>query len=564
MEKLDIVKLGADNYTLWSAQLEAVLTIKSLSYVLSPAPAPAPAAAAGDPAAIAQGQAAIAEAAAKREADDAKAKTFLLLSVGPQHVGTVQRAKSAAEAWGTLKSVYAAQSTARQMQLKQELNLLVKGPGETLTEYITRATDLRDQLTSAGYEVREVEVVLSVLNGLPENYAMIRTVLEQKQDLRLLELLPNLLLVEARGARDTGTAGVQMERAFYSGRANPGSASSRRCWNCNQFGHFRSDCPQLKGADVRGAQMGTRGGGRGYGRPSGRGVGVPCTFAMGATAAGWNDYWVLDSGASHHVTGSTQALLDARPCTDMTITFGNGHQHKAELVGDVVLEMPFGYQLRLQDVLYVPGASANLFSISSATKCGARFSFGPVSCHRTQNNVSVGVAGRDKNGLYSLYEMSRWNRPSEYLGDTTLSPAAAALLAHGLPPLPAAAAADAADAAAADAQLWHRRLNHLGMDNMVRLKRTWYRVWMFLQGTLQHMQCSRVSPAFLPSTTGLLFPRLSVQRTPRRPCTLYIWTCAGRCLSRPWAAACMWRPSWMTTPSSRSCARSPANLMCLP
>ena len=102
----------------------------------------------------------------------------------PYEQGTVQRAKSAAEAWATLKSVYAAQSTARQMQLKQEMNLLVKGPGETLKD-ITRATDLRDQLLSAGYEVREVEVVLSVLNGLPENYALIRTVLEQKQDLRL-------------------------------------------------------------------------------------------------------------------------------------------------------------------------------------------------------------------------------------------------------------------------------------------------------------------------------------------------------------------------------------------
>jgi len=102
----------------------------------------------------------------------------------PYDQGTAQRAKSAAEAWATLKSVYAAQSTARQMQLKQEMNLLVKGPGETLKD-ITRATDLRDQLLSAGYEVREVEVVLSVLNGLPENYALIRTVLEQKQDLRL-------------------------------------------------------------------------------------------------------------------------------------------------------------------------------------------------------------------------------------------------------------------------------------------------------------------------------------------------------------------------------------------
>jgi len=116
MDKLDIVKLGADNYVLWSAHCNAVLTTKSLRYVLFPADE--------DPDAGAQGQAAIAEAAAKRQADDAKAKAFMILSVGPQHVGTVNRAASAANAWATLKSVYAAQSTARQMQLLLELNLL--------------------------------------------------------------------------------------------------------------------------------------------------------------------------------------------------------------------------------------------------------------------------------------------------------------------------------------------------------------------------------------------------------------------------------------------------------
>jgi len=69
-------------------------------------------------------QAAIAEAAAKRQADGAKAKAFTILSAGRQRVGTVNRAASAADAWATLKSVRAAQSTARQMQLLLELNLL--------------------------------------------------------------------------------------------------------------------------------------------------------------------------------------------------------------------------------------------------------------------------------------------------------------------------------------------------------------------------------------------------------------------------------------------------------
>jgi hypothetical protein len=67
---------------------------------------------------------------------------------------------------------------------------------------------------------------------------MIRTVLEQTQDLRLTDLLPRLLLVEARVSRDTGTAGGHMEQAFYSGRTGAGSGTGKRCWHCNQSGHF--------------------------------------------------------------------------------------------------------------------------------------------------------------------------------------------------------------------------------------------------------------------------------------------------------------------------------------
>ncbi len=131
---------------------QALLTVKSLQNSVCPEYGDADGA---------QGEAALAEAAAKRKADDRNAKAFLILSVGPQHLGTVSRAASAADAWAMLKSVYAAWSTARQMQLKQELNLVVKGPGESLMEYLTHATDTRDQLLVAGYDIRDVRVVLS-------------------------------------------------------------------------------------------------------------------------------------------------------------------------------------------------------------------------------------------------------------------------------------------------------------------------------------------------------------------------------------------------------------------
>jgi hypothetical protein len=57
--------------------------------------------------------------------------------------------------------------------------------------------------------------------------------------------------------------------------------------------------------------------------------------------------------------------LNERPLAeDITITFGNGGQSKPISMGDVVLRTGDDL-LVLTDVLYVPGASDNLFSVAA-------------------------------------------------------------------------------------------------------------------------------------------------------------------------------------------------------
>ena len=105
-KKVDIAKLGSDNYTLWSAQMESVLVIKGLWGAV--------------------------DGADVVSADtDKKAWAHMILCVQPEHVGTIQRAESAREAWTTLRNIYQAQSTARQMLLKRELTHLAKSPTES-------------------------------------------------------------------------------------------------------------------------------------------------------------------------------------------------------------------------------------------------------------------------------------------------------------------------------------------------------------------------------------------------------------------------------------------------
>ena len=124
---------------------------------------------------------------------------------------------------------------------------------------------------------------------------------------------------------------------------------------------------------------------------------------------------------------------------DIAITFGNGQRVKAERVGDVLLYLG-EVEIKLCDVLYIPYAAANLFSIRSATKHGASFSFDGNGCTIEYNGTRVGAATLGVDGTYKLYNQH----------GTVQATALAALVDD-------------------QAQLWHRRFAHLGYDNMTKL-----------------------------------------------------------------------------------------------
>ena len=464
MDKLDAVdKLNGNNYVKWSDDIEAILTLKDLWEFVDPDHKEDK-----DPKKDKDGQ----EVAVKVDPQkDKKARAILMLSVQTHLQGVIRKAESARAAWKSLRDVYQAQSTARQMSLKRQLHSLSKAPSESITDYVGRATDLQDQLAAAGYEADEQDVVLSVLKGLPVEYEMIVTVLEDTKGLTVGTMLTRLLPTEERlVTRGAGKVHTE-ERAFYSGHAEK---PALRCWYCRQYGHIQSNCKKAKADRDHEAQVAGRN--RGSDRRGYRGGGADRTYAMGATANDWDTtdwtQWVLDSGASHHVTGNPDLLRNVRPCTDITVTFGNGQRHKAEMVGDVDITLDVrmdtdmhGGQtvLRLHDVLYIPGAVTNLLSVRSATKHGSSFVFHEDYCIVRHQKTLVATAAYGADGVYSLRDMS-----AEWDYDRLMSPSKltdAVLTAlrddHARQP--------AADAGVEGAQLWHRRYGHLGFDNLTKL-----------------------------------------------------------------------------------------------
>lgn len=165
----------------------------------------------------------------------------------------------------------------------------------------------------------------------------------------------------------------------------------------------------------------------------------------GAFVSTSNTYrWVLDSGASRHITPDESILIDKRSLDEpIVITFGNGGTKKTSVVGDVLLRASDSVAFMLKDVLHVPGASEHLLSVRTATRNGVEFKFGRDACHIMRDGEAVAAASCTGDLIY--YLTGECARPAGH--------SALAMSARGETPL-----------------LWHKRFGHLGYDNLVRLR----------------------------------------------------------------------------------------------
>ena len=369
--------LDVDNYATWRILMKYVLISKGL-------------------------WAAVESDTVEHEADQ-KALATIGLYVKEHHLSTLERCGTAKRAWMELERVYQAKSNARKLQLRMQLSQLKMGATEPLTKYVSRAKEIQAQLRAAGQDVADTEIAWSVMSGLPSAYATMATVITATTDgdLSLDDILPKLLTVEhseqktERPSEEALMANAQDRHAGPGRPSNhPGGKSKGPCFHCGILGHHKFECRKL--AQERSQQQQQRRADqqrprRQQQRPHQRfaaaialsaSAGPPCLGPPSSGRGGvlntrWSSQnrisrrshnisrsscstsqgsdssqrWVLDTGASCHLTHDSSVLLDPYLLKEaITITFGNGGTGKATTAGHVLLHMPNGPFI-LRDVL---------------------------------------------------------------------------------------------------------------------------------------------------------------------------------------------------------------------
>jgi hypothetical protein len=123
-----------------------------------------------------------------------------------------------------------------------------------------------------------------------------------------------------------------------------------------------------------------------------------------------DDMWIIDSGASRHMTGDQARLSNLNEKkTSYKVELGDKSTYPVEGFGQASVKLKTGNNVYLSNVLYVPGLEKNLVSISCLEDKGNIIAFvdGKVlSWHKDSSIENARVIGTRKGNLYRLLEQN--------------------------------------------------------------------------------------------------------------------------------------------------------------
>ena len=99
-----------------------------------------------------------------------KAKRLILNGVEDHVIPHVRGKDNAFEVWAALTSLYQNSNENRKMALRDKLKTIRMKGSESVVAYLSRFTDVRDELVAIGDAVADTELVRTALQGFPKSW----------------------------------------------------------------------------------------------------------------------------------------------------------------------------------------------------------------------------------------------------------------------------------------------------------------------------------------------------------------------------------------------------------
>ena len=389
-------KLNGPNYLDWKRNLDIVLVADEYKFVLTtPTPAPLSTESTEEQR----------EAHRKWHKANEMARCYILASMSNVLQQQHHNMPTAAEMMLSLKDLFGEQDRSARFEAMRKIMSTSMPEGASVREHVLRMMEYLNEIEVLGGFIDGDTKIDIILHSLPRSYENFRlNVIMSKKGYTLAELLTDLVAAEglmgkgpqahisARAGPSSSSGGKKkkpVKKMSSGGGGNSGSKQvapsggvkkpKGKCFRCNKTGHWKSDCPLLKGKNGKSLAL----------------VFETC-FVTCSTSS-----WVVDTGATDHVCCNLQWFLQTRQLSEdeISISLGDATKVAAVAVGDVHLSFSDSV-LVLKNVLYVPSFRKNLISVSKLYNDGYSVIFNDNVV--IMRNNSYICSGTLVNNLYTL------------------------------------------------------------------------------------------------------------------------------------------------------------------
>jgi transposase InsO family protein len=478
MSNLMSTKLDSCNYIIWKLQISAVLDAYSMIEHLDGS-TPQPRQFLNTE----TGMQTVNPAFLIWKKRDKALPTLLYSTLSSPVLAMVVGLSTSQEVWNKLEERFTCTARANVLNLKLELQSIKKG-SDSVSTYLQRIKAVRDKLSAVGVQSDPEELLHVILKGLPKEYASFASAIRTRDEVLSLEKLSVLLQTEEQSMQESADPlsnsalamfvtpnkhfnGYNGNQSYNNNRGRGGRNFSRgrggrsSNFNSSSFNASNFNAPQIHPQQqsqsvpqVRSerptCQICWKQGHYAidcYHRMDFAYQGKNPTTKLAAMASASNlqhtqgsETWLTDSGASDHISASSQNLHPQAPYLGQDqVSVGNGQQVPIQSIGNSQLHTKF-HKFQLRNVLHVPRIASNLLSVHKLclhNNCSCSFDANKLLIQDLPTG-RVLYKGLSRNGVYPIH--------SSNLFTSAFNKTACAASAYSF--------------SAPIWQLWHSRLGH--------------------------------------------------------------------------------------------------------
>lgn len=351
---------------------------------------------------------------------DRKARANIGLCLEESQFKIVQVSESARGMWAALKEHHERATMSTVVFYLTQLCGANMDESDDMDKHLSEMEELFDKLAAAGQNLEESLKIAMIFKSVPQSYRVLVQTLQCRADADWTVVsVKTRLLDEFRQRQQQGASLSENMRAMKL--AADSSKEERRCFFCKQPGHVKAQCKKWLAKNNSGG-FGKKRGARDE-KPKddnprakqAQDVNSAVCFMAGDSMP---TSWVIDSGATAHMTSDRAFFHSLRTSVDTKVTLADGNKTKVDGLGDGVIFGEDGrggrVEITLKNVLFVPELDGGLISVSQLAAKGFVVVFGASDC-TIRNAAGETVVVGDKVG--SLYRLRVQQRSLKAAGE---------------------------------------------------------------------------------------------------------------------------------------------------